>query len=181
MNNLPKTYKIKGWNFTFKVPTEKDADALANFGNKVFSETAFLNRCPADGLLNHDTQTAYLSKTLSNERNLILVVECENRIVAQGILTCHSNKIKEKHRASLGISVLESFWKLGLGTLLMEHLINFASEKQYEQIELTVITTNTAAIALYKKFNFEIVGTNPHAQKLENGKFQDTYSMIKFL
>ena len=49
---------------------------------------------------------------------------------------------------------------------------------QYTRIELTVFTDNADAIALYRKFGFEIEGT--HKQyAFRNGRFEDVYAMAR--
>ena len=49
---------------------------------------------------------------------------------------------------------------------------------QFTRIELTVYTDNAAALALYKKFGFEIEGT--HKQfAFRNGTYIDSYSMAR--
>ncbi|MNJ79511.1 putative acetyltransferase YhhY [compost metagenome] len=48
-----------------------------------------------------------------------------------------------------------------------------------ERIELTVFTDNQAAIALYRKFGFEIEGTS-RAYAVRDGVLVDSYHMARF-
>ena len=48
-------------------------------------------------------------------------------------------------------------------------------------LELEVIDGNDRAIALYKKFGFEIVATRPDAMRLKDGRYLDEHIMIKRL
>ncbi len=49
---------------------------------------------------------------------------------------------------------------------------------QYTRIELTVFTDNVGAIALYKKFGFEIEGTHINFA-FRNGEYVDVYAMAR--
>ena len=62
------------------------------------------------------------------------------------------------HRAELGITVLMSEWGKGLGSRLMETVIEYAKNSGIEIIELAVRSDNERAIRLYKKHGFESVG-----------------------
>ena len=62
------------------------------------------------------------------------------------------------HRAELGITVLMSEWGKGLGSRLMETVIDFAEKSGIEIIELAVRSYNERAIRLYKKHGFESIG-----------------------
>lgn len=57
--------------------------------------------------------------------------------------------------------------KKGIGKLLLAKLIEMAKEYEKDNISLEVNENNNAAIELYKKFNFEIVGCR---KKYYNGK-----------
>ena len=47
---------------------------------------------------------------------------------------------------------------LGIGTLLLQELINISTQKKLKSITLEVNEKNIPAIKLYEKFNFEKVG-----------------------
>ena len=48
--------------------------------------------------------------------------------------------------------------KLGIGSALLQHLINFSKEQDASSITLEVNENNVSAINLYKKYHFEQVG-----------------------
>ncbi|WP_069269157.1 GNAT family N-acetyltransferase [Paraburkholderia nodosa] len=81
----------------------------------------------------------------------------DSRFVAHLDLT-GSSIPSEKHRASLGIGVEESFYRRGLGRRLMQGAIEFATRNEIEWIDLSVFTDNHAAIGLYQSLGFEEVG-----------------------
>ncbi|WP_367752545.1 N-acetyltransferase family protein [Flavobacterium sp. WC2430] len=68
----------------------------------------------------------------------------------------------------------------GTGKLLCEHSIKFAKEKGYLAIQFNiVVSTNLAAVALWQKFGFEIIGTTPKGFRHKTLGLVDTYIMYK--
>ena len=67
---------------------------------------------------------------------------------------------------------------LGAGKALMQELIARAKRLEgLEQLQLAVVTTNQAAIKLYRSFGFEVYGTEPHALKMGE-EYWDEHLMV---
>lgn len=71
---------------------------------------------------------------------------------------------------SLALSVLKDFRRRGIATALLEKISARLVEKSFKRVSLSVQKENTAAVALYKNLQFEIVD--------ERG---EEYLMIKIL
>ena len=56
------------------------------------------------------------------------------------------------------VAVRENYRKRGIGTGLIETLLSFAKDKELEFVSLEVRASNNAAIKLYKKCGFELIG-----------------------
>ena len=70
----------------------------------------------------------------------------------------------------------------GIGRMLCEHSIQFAREKGYLGIQFNVVvSTNTRAVSLWKKYGFEIIGTTPKGFRHQTLGLVDTYIMYKNL
>lgn len=68
------------------------------------------------------------------------------------------------HVANASFMVDPASTGLGVGRALAEHVIEFARSAGYRAMQFNaVVATNVAAIALWKKLGFEIVGTIPEA------------------
>jgi putative acetyltransferase len=79
----------------------------------------------------------------------------------------------------LGMAVPKRFQGKGVGTALMQALVDLADKwLPVTRIELTVFTDNERAIGLYKRFGFEIEGTH-RAYALRDGKYVDTHAMAR--
>ena len=58
---------------------------------------------------------------------------------------------------SLALSVLKDFRRRGIATALMKRLLARLAEKNFKRVSLSVQKENSAAVALYRKLNFEII------------------------
>lgn len=85
-----------------------------------------------------------------------------------------------KHRGALGMGLLPGYRGKGIGSLLLEKVIERAKAVDLEKIELHVYTTNSPAIALYKKFGFVEEGVIKKYRKLD-GEYFDCLVMALFL
>lgn len=89
---------------------------------------------------------------------------------------------KVKHKASIfGVYVQEKFRGGGIALKLLEKILeDLKSNKEIIKIDLDVNTKNTAAISLYKKLGFKIVGTYYKELKIGDD-FIDLYEMEKII
>lgn len=76
------------------------------------------------------------------------------------------------------IAVDKDYKNMGIATALLNHLIEICKDRDINQIWLEVSTKNQAAINLYKKFGFKIMGIRKnYYQKIG----EDAYNMLKEL
>ena len=86
------------------------------------------------------------------------------------------------HIANCGYMVNPEYQGRGVGNQMCEHSITFAREKGYLGIQFNiVVSTNTNAVKLWKKFGFEIIGTTPIGFRHKELGLVDTYIMFKKL
>lgn len=62
---------------------------------------------------------------------------------------------RQKHRADMGIALLQEYTDLGIGTILMDRLVSTAINNGIEKLELDVFSKNEKAIHLYNKYSFK--------------------------
>lgn len=82
------------------------------------------------------------------------------------------------HVGSLGMGLLAPYRGVGIGQKLLQTAIQKAQQKGLTRIELTVREKNKPAIALYKKFGFEIEGIHKNAVCID-GKYQNHIFMAR--
>lgn len=71
-----------------------------------------------------------------------------------------TGRLRRNHRTvCLVVGILQQFAGQGIGTALFQAMEGWAGKVGAHRLELTVMTHNTAAIALYRKMGFEVEGT----------------------
>ena len=83
-------------------------------------------------------------------------------------------KITHPETHILNLTVKKNFRKKGIGKSLIELIISEARFRNSENIILEVRVGNTEAQSLYKKLNFQIIGTRKNYYESENGR-EDAY------
>ena len=84
---------------------------------------------------------------------------------------------KVAHRARFGISVLQEYWGMGIGRMLMDASIDCARQAGYTQLELEVVADNERAVSLYRCAGFEEYGRNPRGYWSAAAGYQELVHM----
>ena len=103
----------------------------------------------------------------------------EQRIVGDASLKFNPHEAL-KHKAELGITVHDDYQSMGIGTALLQHILDIARMKKLSKVWLQVSTDNDRAINMYKKAGFEIEGKLCKESYI-NGKHRNEYRMALFL
>jgi len=116
--------------------------------------------------------------TKSGEGDHLMVAEIEGEVV--GVIGLHtSSRPRVNHKAEVGMMVRDDWKGKGVGAALMQAVIELADKwLNLTRIELTVFTDNESAIALYRKFGFEIEGTL-RKYAFRDGEFVDAFAMAR--
>lgn len=89
-----------------------------------------------------------------------LAAELHGEVVGSAGLHPVGVAVRRRHALAIGISVAPEAQGRGVGSALMAAMCDYADNWAGAlRIELTVYTDNERAIALYRKFGFEIEGT----------------------
>jgi putative acetyltransferase len=110
--------------------------------------------------------------------NYVLVALAGDQVIGHAGLLGNENP-RRSHAWLLGMSVRDDWHNKGVGTRLMDALIDLADNwLGARRIELTVYVGNEVALKLYSKYGFEIEGTL-RGYSLRNGQYTDTYTMAR--
>jgi putative acetyltransferase len=111
---------------------------------------------------------------------LFLLVACvDGEVVGNLGLETSPNRPRMRHVGSIGMAVRDDWQGKGVGTTLMGAALDLADNwLNLTRIELRVYVNNSAAVALYERFGFEIEGTHRRLA-FRNGEYVDAYSMAR--
>ncbi|MEX3070330.1 GNAT family N-acetyltransferase [Vibrio alginolyticus] len=106
------------------------------------------------------------------------VAEVDGKVVGN-IGFQHSQRPRTSHTGSFGLGVHDSFHGIGVGSKLIETVIELADNwLNVRRIQIEVNADNEAAIGLYKKHGFEVEGEAVDGS-FRNGEFINTYYMAR--
>ena len=130
-------------------------------------------------LSNKDEEEESIKEKIINRgKNQYWYVAEENgKVIGLGILMNHGN-LRKKHVGVITLMVNSDYQNKGVGSLLMDKLINLSESINIIRLELCVFRDNYKAINLYKKFGFKEEGIKVKSA-LKNGEYIDEIMMAR--
>lgn len=90
-------------------------------------------------------------------------------------------RTRRAHAGEIGMAVRDSWQGKGVGSALMQAALDLADNwLGLRRVELRVYADNERAIALYRKFGFELEGTH-RAYAIRDGVYVDSLSMARLI
>jgi L-phenylalanine/L-methionine N-acetyltransferase len=124
-------------------------------------------------------RTRLAESCVPGKADLLLVAEHGGEVVCSAGLHPVGPALRRRHAMMLGISVAPAMQRQGVGSALMAALVDYGDRwAQVLRLELTVFTDNAPAIALYRRFGFQIEGTH-RAYALRDGAYVDAHAMAR--
>ena len=130
-------------------------------------------------LSNKDEEEELIKEKIINRgKNQYWYVAEENgKVIGLGILMNHGN-LRKKHVGVITLMVNSDYQNKGIGSLLMDKLINLSESLNIIRLESCVFRDNYKAINLYKKFGFKEEGIKVKSA-LKNGEYIDEIMMAR--
>ena len=157
--------------------TEQDGAAVLENYILTHEQTDFLLSYPEENPKTAEQESQFLKRMMESENEIELLAEVDGVVAGLAGINAVSTRQKLKHRAELGISIDRAFWGLGIGTALTRACVDCAKKAGYEQLELSVVAENEAALSIYRKAGFVEYGRNPRGFKSRFSGYQELVFM----
>ena len=155
-----KQLELKDWSHFKSLRLESLEDSPENFSSSYMEEQKYTDEQFKDTLKNNNIFGAW------SEDSLI------------GLVGFYKSKqLKVSHKGIIwGVYVKDTYRTHGVASKLIEMLITEAKKNKIELLQLSVNTNNIKALNFYKKYGFNIYGTEIKATKIDE-KYYDEYLM----
>ena len=155
-----------------------DAMPAISLMKRIYGESVFLARYPDEFTFTPEEESAFIRRRHEDASSLFIGAFVDGMIVGLCDLSAAGSGYKTGHRASLSISIARQWQSKGIGSALLDTAIAQAMDMGYAQIELEVVSGNTKAKGLYRKYGFRRCGTIPDAFRLRDGSHLDLDIMV---
>jgi len=110
---------------------------------------------------------------------LLVAVTTDGELVGGAGLHPAGGSMRRRHAMSPGMQVQPAWQRQGVGSLLLQSLIDYADKwLGLLRLELEVYADNAKAQALYKRFGFVVEGVH-RCHAMRDGVYVDTLSMAR--
>ena len=121
---------------------------------------------------------AFIAGLGPDDHNFVAVLDDGTVIGCAGLTVCSNPRMR--HVGAVGLFVHADYQGRGVGTTLMETLLDLADHwLMLVRVELEVFADNEQAIRLYEKLGFEKEGLL-RMTTVRNGRYVDEYKMARF-
>lgn len=163
-----------------KSPSEDDWGKMIDYIKCVASESPYILRTPEECKDTEESEKAFINRHNNSELDCMITVYDGDTVVGNCNLNIKNRK-KVRHRASLGIGIRKSHYRMGIGTVLIIELSIIARKLGCTQLELSCLGGNVRGKGLYEKCGFAEVGRIPNGVKYDDGTYADEIYMVKNL
>jgi L-phenylalanine/L-methionine N-acetyltransferase len=169
-SNSPKSIAV----IKLRRANPTDGDAVAEFAAAIDSVHNTLQMPFANAVLWRDRFAD------AKPGALTLVAEIEGKVIGVAGLQPLNDSLRQSHVRALGITVAKAAQGRGVGTALLQGLLDWADQwAQVKRIELRVNVDNLSAIALYKKLGFLVEGRLV-GECFRAGQYVDVFAMARW-
>ena len=153
-----------------------DAAALLAYFKRIGGETPHLTFGEEGVPLSEVEERAHIERIRSADNALFIIAESGGEIIGHLTFTGGA-KPRTRHAGELGISIIRPYWGEGIGEILIQSLIAWATAGGIvRKINLRVRADNARAIALYERLGFQTEGRESRTVCID-GAFHDGFNM----
>ncbi len=167
-----------GQRVTLRTTKWEDLDDLLGLINSLVEERADIIRAEK---VSRDEEIDWLSgvlRRLEKDEVVYILAEVNGKVIASSEIGKRGGY--EKHVGGIGIVIMKGYRDLGIGTEIMNALIEQGRAWHLEVLTLTLFASNKRALHVYEKVGFVETGCIPK-KFLRDGKYIDEIIMTKLL
>jgi RimJ/RimL family protein N-acetyltransferase len=166
---------------TIRTAQPDDAAPLLAYVRSVAAETPFFIMEADEFDFSDEQERQWIQDHLDGPGTLVLLAEVSGEVV--GSLSFENGPHRRiAHRGTFGFSVAKDWRGKGIGTALLQILIDWAKDNPLiEKIGMAVCANNERAIRVYRKLGFVEEGRRPREMKLGPGQYVDDILMYRFV
>jgi len=155
----------------------EDADKFVVLNRLLSQESDYMLLKPSEAGISVDKQAEMTRKMKLNNVSNVFVAEVDARLagyigVTGGLFA------KNKHTCHFAVGVLKAYQRKAIATKLIETMEAWAGDRAITRIELSVVTENVAAVALYNRCGYKMEGLKKASLIIKN-RAVDEYLMAK--
>ena len=122
-----------------------------------------------------EREARFINRFVKNKDEIMLVAMDGERVVGNGVIE-RERIPRLSHRVRLTLTVLRDYWGIGIGSRLLDMMIEFCKRSGAELIYLECRADNLRAVSLYRKHGFSESGRLQRYFKI-NGEYFDAVVM----
>jgi RimJ/RimL family protein N-acetyltransferase len=170
-----------GETVTIRSALPDDAIVLLAYVRAVAAETPFLVIEADEFNFTEEQERSWIQERMDDPGKLVLVAEIAG-ILLGGLGFENGPYRRIVHRGTFGISVARPWRGKGIGTALLQALLDWAEASPLiEKVGLAVSANNEGAIRLYKRLGFAEEGRRPREMKLGPRRYMDDILMYRLV
>lgn len=133
---------------------KEDAPELVAYLNKIGGESDFLTFGPSEFSVSISDEEAMLEESQITKNKIMILALIGNTVI--GCLHFAGGaRARIQHIGEFGVSVLRDYWNQGVGTALVQELIQWAKASNIiRKLNLRVRSDNVRAVYVYEKLGF---------------------------
>ena len=156
-------------------PRGENAAEILEYLKTIGGETHFLLMYENGLGISEEYEAKILEASYAEPRGGMHFGRINGEIACMFSLSCHPRR-RLAHTGEIALSVRKKYWHIGVGSAIMEALIELAKEASLKNVELGVYADNERAIALYRRFGFEEIGRH-RGKMYVDGEYYDEILM----
>jgi RimJ/RimL family protein N-acetyltransferase len=158
-----------------------DAAAVCDLYRDVDATTDFLVTQADERDVDPASRARWIARYAEDPGGLLVLAVVEGLLV--GMLDCRTQpRRRMSHVTDLGMEVRSGWRGRGVGTALLEATLDWArAHPTVEKVALGVFSTNTRAIALYRRLGFVEEGRDVREYRFGPGRYVDNVRMALFV